>query len=263
MSLSSLLLGLNRAKPWRRRVRVWGHTFKATSLDRLVCLLLHRCGLMGKEDRRLLRRLVRPGMEVVDIGANLGLYSLLFAELTGPTGRVHAFEPEPTLFKALQRNLQRNGAANVRAVNLALGNCPGRVAFYRSLFNSGDNRLGDMAWKGQRLEVEQVRLDDALPNRRVDFVKMDVQGYELKVLEGMDGVLEASPEVSIYFEFCPADLQAAGTPPEAILEHLQQRGFRVWHIDKGVFREVRGMAGLAGRVKGRQYTNLLASRNRG
>src|SRR5262249_46032464 len=150
-------------------------------------------------------------MRIVDVGANLGLYTLLLARLTGPAGQVHAFEPEPTLFRALARNCRRNAAANVTAVNYALGAGSGRIPFYRSLFNSRDNRLGGLGWKGRGVEVEMARLDDVLPDPRVDFVKMDVQGYEMQVLRGMEGIFEASPGLAIYFEFWPLGLRAAGT----------------------------------------------------
>jgi FkbM family methyltransferase len=260
MSVASFLYAVNGARPWRRRVRVWDCELRATSLDRLVCLLLHRAGLMGAGERRLLGRLVRPGMEVVDIGANLGLYSLQLSRLVGPAGRVHAFEPEPRLYRALCANLRHNGATNVWAVNCALGGERGRVAFYRSALNGGDNRMGGLAWKGQRLEVEQDRLDSLLSARPVDFVKMDVQGYELQVLRGMEGLLAASPRLSLYFELWPAGLRAAGTDPADVLDFLRRRDFRLYRTAGGEASPVADPAGLERELPNGKYANFLAKR---
>src|SRR5262249_42513008 len=101
MPILPLLDRLNRAAIWRRRVHVWGHTVRATSLDRLLCLWLHRTGMMGRADRAFLEEAIRPGMQIVDVGANLGLYTLLLARLAGPARRGYAFEPEPPLVPAL------------------------------------------------------------------------------------------------------------------------------------------------------------------
>jgi FkbM family methyltransferase len=260
MSLSSLLYQLNHARLWRHSVRVWGRRVRACSLDRLVCLWLHRTGLMGKAERRLLRQRVAPGMRVVDIGANVGLYSLLLAGLAGPAGQVYAFEPEPSLFRTLAHNCRRSGLGNLTLFNQALGDRAGQVGFYRSIFNSGDNRLGDFGWQGQGVQVEMVRLDDALPERCIDFIKMDVQGYEMRVLRGMEEVLRSSPRLEIYFEFWPAGLRAAGTEPGELLDHLRERGLRVYEVEGASLRPVADLRSLEPRVGGSRYLNLFASR---
>jgi FkbM family methyltransferase len=259
MTTAALLYGLNRARLWRRRVRVWGHKVRASSLDRLLCLWLHRAGLMGREERRFLQEAVAPGMRVVDVGANVGLYTLLLAHLAGPGGHVYAVEPEPVLFRTLCSNCRRNGAANVTTLNCALGAAAGRTVFYRSAFNCGDNRLGGLGWKGQGVEVNLARLDDLLPAPRVDFIKMDVQGYELQVLRGMDRVFAESPGLRLYLEFWPAGLRSAGTEPEELLDFLFAKGLRVWSVSEGT-EPVTSFSGLERRLTGQKYTNLLAAR---
>jgi FkbM family methyltransferase len=191
MSLMSFLYRLNHARLWRRGVRVWGRRVRASSLDRLLCLWLHRTGAMGRAGRRLLEQRVRPGMQVVDVGANVGLYALLLAQLAGPGGHVFAFEPGPGLFRALKHNCRRGGLSNLTPLRLALGETAGRARLSCSAFNAGDNRLGGPGRHGA--EVEVARLDDVLAGRRIDFIKMDVQGHELHVLRGMEEVLRASP----------------------------------------------------------------------
>jgi FkbM family methyltransferase len=260
MPVTSFLYWLNHASLWRRAVRVWGHRVRAASLDRLLCLWLHRTGLMGRADRRFLEARVTRGMRVVDVGANVGLYSLLLARLAAPEGQVIAFEPEPQLFRVLAENTQHSGLPNLTLRNQALGEYDGRVRFYRSAFNSGDNRLGGLGWKGQGVEVQMTRLDATLSDPRVDFIKMDVQGYEMGVLRGMEGVFEASPRLAIYFEFWPAGLRAAGTDPEELLDYLRRRGFRIYEIAGAALQPIAGFAPLRERLTGSRYANLFASR---
>ena len=262
MAISDAYGRLNRASVWRRRVRVAGATLTATSMDRLLYLWLHRWGFMGAEETRLLRRLVRPGARVVDVGANVGLYTLQLSRLAGEAGRVFAFEPEPTLFRAMRDNCSANAARNVTPVNLALGDHPGRVRFQRNAFNSGDNRLGGLGWSGEGVEVEVACLDDVLPEPRVDFVKMDVQGYEFGVLRGMERVFAASPALEIFFEFWPFGLAAAGSDPGDLLDHLRARGFRIFQPTRASLTEVTDWSALRASLPGRTFTNLLASRTR-
>jgi FkbM family methyltransferase len=184
---------------------------------------------------------------------------LLLARLTGPNGHVFAFEPEPSLFQALRGNSQRNGITNLTPLNYALGDRAGTTTLYRSPFNTGDNRLGGLGWTGRRVDVEILTLDEALPSTAVDFMKMDVQGYEMAVFQGMEGVFRASPQLEILFEFWPAGLRAAGTDPEALLEYLFQQGFQVFAPEGEDLRPVTDLASLSSQLNGRTYTNLLAT----
>src|SRR6266852_7397832 len=128
MDFQRSLTALNVSSFWRREMKVWGYRFKPPSLDRLVCLALHRVGLMGQADKMFLERHIRPGMIVVDIGANQGLYTLLFAKLVGTAGSVIAFEPEPNMFEALVHNCRNNSVSNVQMYNMALGSKRGIAA---------------------------------------------------------------------------------------------------------------------------------------
>lgn len=262
MAISAAFGRLNRASIWRRRVRVAGLNLTATSMDRLLYLWLHRLGLMGGEEKRLLKEFVRPGMRVVDIGANIGLYTLLLSRLVGETGRVFAFEPEPTLFRAMSTHCTANAAPNVTPINLALGDQPGRVRFERNAFNSGDNRLGGLGWSGEGVEVEVACLDDALPELQVDFVKMDVQGYEFGVFRGMERIFAANPAIEIFFEFWPFGLGVAGSEPRELLDFLRARGFRIFHPKRSGLVEVTDWSALLATLSGTKFTNLLASRTR-
>jgi FkbM family methyltransferase len=259
--ISSLLYDLNQAPLWHREVKVWGQRLRATSLDRLVYLALHRAGCLGAEEAQLLRKLVEEGMQVVDIGANIGLYTLLLAQLAGNAGRVFAFEPKPNLFSMLCENCATNGALNVTPFQCAAGDTNGRAMFQLSTFNSGDNRLGETRSNVKSIEVEVARLDDVLPVRRVQFIKLDVQGHELAALAGMEEVIASSPDVRVLFEFWAAGLRAANTPPERLLNFFRERGFELYETKGGCLQRRRDPHQLVSDLGRKRYTNLLATRN--
>jgi FkbM family methyltransferase len=258
--ISSLLYDLNHAPLWRRELKVWDQRVRAASLDRLVFLALHRAGLLGAEEARLLRKMVREGMQVVDIGANIGLYTLLLAQLAGKAGRVFAFEPEPNLFSTLCENCGANDALNISPFQCAAGASNGRAMFQRSTFNSGDNRLGEARSNLKPFEVEVARLDDVLPVRRVQFIKLDVQGHELGALAGMQEVIASSPDVRVLFEFWPGGLRAANTPPESLLDFFRERGFELYETKGGGAQSLRDSHQLISDLGPKRYTNLLATR---
>jgi FkbM family methyltransferase len=199
-------------------------------------------------------------MQVVDIGANIGLYTLLLARLAGKTGRVFSFEPEPNLFAVLCENCAANRAHNVTPFQCAAGDSNGRTTFQRSAFNSGDNRLGQARAETTAIETEVARLDEVLPVREVQFIKLDVQGHELGALSGMQEVIAASPDVRVLFEFWPAGLREAGTPPEALLDFFRARGFELYQTKGASVRHLKDSQQLISGLGGKQYTNLLATR---
>ena len=259
--ISSLLYALNHAPFWHREIKVWDRKMRAASLDRLVALGLHRLGWMGRDEATLLRRLVRPGMQVVDVGANVGLYSLLLSFVVGKGGSVLAFEPEPNLFAALCENCTSNNASNVTPFQCALGRESGFASFHRSAFNSGDNRLGRASVGYDALKVKVARFDDLQPESRPDFVKIDVQGHELAALAGMERALSANPNVRLLFEFAPAALRQAGTAPELLLDFFCERGFKLYETEGARLIKLRDSEQFVSELSGSRYTNLLAARD--
>ncbi len=246
---------------WNREQRVWGRRMRGRTFDRTLYLWMHRRGLMGSAERAVLGRLVKPGMTVVDVGANLGLYSLLLSGLVGPGGRVIAFEPDPDLFSLLRANCERNGA-KVEARQVALGAAADRMILQRLTLNSGDNHLGATSRTAFRrpLEVEVATLDALMPGLRPDFVKVDVQGWELKVLRGMEATLRASENAQVYLEFWPAGLRRAGDSPAELFAFVRGLGFRFYSCSDGRELDEEAFLALERGIRGMKHLDLIASR---
>ncbi|HEY4441812.1 MAG TPA: FkbM family methyltransferase, partial [Candidatus Elarobacter sp.] len=132
------------------------------------------------------RSVLRPGMSVVDVGANLGVYSLHALAGIALEGRVIAFEPVPRTYEALRRNLKLNGFAESNVVvthSKAVSDRTGIATIYYEVGNSGHSTLYQKSnVAAQAMTVETVRLDDAIPDHRVDVIKIDVEGAEPVVL---------------------------------------------------------------------------------
>jgi FkbM family methyltransferase len=241
-------------------MKVWGSAVRPPSVDRAVAAWLLNAGLMGGAERRFFERTVRRGEIVVDVGANQGIFTLLFSRLVGPQGRVIALEPEPALFAALDRNCRDNRADHVTRLQIAAGERPARGVLHCSRFNRGDNRLS-ASLSGPSVPVEIVALDDLLPTEGVSLVKIDVQGYELQVVRGMQRILDRVRDIKVFFEYWPAGLGYAGTTSSELPDFFVSRGFALFELHGADVRKLTGgdLVKL-GRASGRSWTNLLAAR---
>ena len=255
----SLVAWLNRLPIWRPRIRVWDFTLIPPTFDRRLYLWMHRAGRMGAEERRFFTQAIRPGMQVADVGANLGLYSLLFSRLVGPEGRVYAFEPDSLMAAALRENLAANAVQHVEVFVCAVGASAGQAVLKRNAINSGDNRLGPLpaTVNAGEATVPVKTLSEVLRGRPVDFVKMDVQGWEGEALSGIGGLLDANPRLQIYFEFWPRGLNGAGTSVARLASALRGLGL---HIRRPHMVDDVDIEDLARTMKPGAYTNLLAAR---
>lgn len=224
--MSAFAARFNRLPIWHRRVRVWNADFRAGSLDRLVYLTLHRLGFMGKDERAFFESQIKPGMNVAEAGANIGVYTIQLSRLAGPEGRVFAFEPSPHLFACLCENLERAGVQNVEPMNLALGSAPGKLSLETDGLNSGDTHLSREE-KAGTTPVDVARLDSILAGQRVDFFKLDVQGWEVEVLRGMTGLFAANPALKLFVEYWPAGLRRAGTEPAELLAFFKEHAWEL------------------------------------
>jgi FkbM family methyltransferase len=223
-------------RPAEHEVTVHGHRLfiHDPAVDRLLSGHLASGQPYEPFETELLLQQVRPGDVALDLGANIGLHTLLLARAVGPTGRVYAFEPDPANFALLKRNVERNGYGNVVLVNKAVSDKTGTATLFRSGDNSGDHRLAPAAEGRPELAVETVRLDDYFAGQDVQprVVKMDIQGSEASALAGMRGLLSASPGVSLFCEFWPHGLARAGASPQAFLSELQGLGFSLYHVSE-------------------------------
>jgi FkbM family methyltransferase len=253
----------NRAPLWQSACRVWDREMTAATFDRWLYLRLHKFGAMGTGERAALQGCVRPGMTVVDVGSNLGLYTVLLSRLVGPTGRVLAFEPDPDLFSLLQRNCAVNGCTNVTAYNLALGSRHGHLTLHTMVINSGDNHLGDGGSQLFRrsVPVEMVSLDEIIPGLKPDLIKIDVQGWELDALKGMRKIIVENPHTEIYFEYWPAGFRRAGSSAAEIVSWLRELNFGFYQTKD--FRPLTepAMAELTHELTGIRHADLFASRS--
>jgi FkbM family methyltransferase len=218
-------------------------------------------GAYEPETTRMFRRLVEPGMTVVDVGASLGYYTRLCAGLVGRTGHVHAFEPHPVSLALLRNNVRRCPnvtvhAAAAHSADTTLTLYGGRSGVH-SLWRSSLDTVRDDAF-----EVQAVRLDSVLHGRPVDLVKIDAEAHEPEVIAGMSELIETQPGLAIILEYYPELLRRRGLDPAAFLHGLFGRGFGVVAIDDrngGVRRiEPDGVAALERSIV--RYANLVLAR---
>jgi FkbM family methyltransferase len=202
--LSTVMCFLNRTVPVRkdRFVAVGNHRMAGGSCDRMLAILLWRWNFLEAYETALMKSMVRPGMVVLDIGANIGYYSLIFAELVGNTGKVYAFEPDPDNYAMLVGNITKNGYTNIVAIAMAVTRDDGKLSLYRNPGNRGDHSIcGDQRDAGDVAAIEGVALDSYfVPGSKIDFIKMDIQGAEMHAFAGMDRLLRENPQIVILFE---------------------------------------------------------------
>ena len=188
-------------------------------------------------ERRLVSRYLKPGMTVLDIGANVGLYSLLAERLVGSAGRVWAIEPAEDSYGRLLKNLALNGAGGVTAVKVALSakNDHFATLLREEGFLDGERYLlpeGAKAIHAADTERVPTLTLDVFCQRQgigqVDFIKMDIEGGEYEVLQGAGAILTANPGLVMLFEHTREGCARAGTTPQAITQLLAEYGFHLY-----------------------------------
>jgi FkbM family methyltransferase len=179
----------------------------------------------------LMKALLRPGATVVDAGANIGYFTLLASRLVGKTGHVLAFEPNPSVYQRLLGNLQRNAVTNVTAVNEALSRTAGVLPFYEGPSqHTGISSLRPLEQASVVRQVRCRRLVDVVPaGPPVALVKIDVEGAELDVIDGMTEIIERdSPDIVV--EVTDAYLREMSASAVELRDRLTRFGYRGYAI---------------------------------
>lgn len=226
--------------------RVRGFYFPPIPWYRKLEFLLGRYEL---ETTRFFRREIREGMGVVDIGANIGYFTRIFSRLVGARGVVYAFEPDEENWHYLEANTR--GLSNVRLIKKAVSNKTGKIDFYHVTGNIGIHSILEVPAAEHRT-VDSITLDDFMATEKVSqlhVIKIDVEGAEGLVLEGMKNLLLKKPIV--VFEYTPETSRS-------VLEHVKQNHHlysisvhgTLDSLDKASYRVGKGL---------RQYANIVLS----
>lgn len=189
--------------------------------------------------------LVRSGDTVFDIGANIGIYSVLLSRLCGPTGRVWSFEPVPDTYWRLRETLALNRCENVFPVQCAICEEPGSVKMnlFDSEFAEWNSRGtplmlapdGSEVSPRHAVEVRAENLDlfcDSERIERINFLKVDVEGFELSVFRGGDRLLKEKRIDHICFEISKEPLKSAGLTSREVFEALEIHGYGIYTFDR-------------------------------
>ena len=172
--------------------------------------------------------LLKPGCVVVDVGANIGKYTLLASGLVGPSGRVHAVECAPETLALLRNNVRRNNLQNVEIHPFAAASVRGTLtlnvtAIGLSWFKPGP-QWPVVKGSGTTVSVPAIPLDDIIRSP-VHLVKIDAEGADLEVLKGMRRILSENERMSVVVEWAPPMLAEAGKDPLELPRWLQEVGF--------------------------------------
>jgi FkbM family methyltransferase len=192
-------------------------------------------GLFEPIESFLLTRLLRPGMTVIDAGANIGQYTLLAATAVGPTGMVHSFEPVPTTFDHLRLHVSVNHLTNVTLNRMAIWHEDSTVtlALPREYsHNAGTWAIGAHESRMAPITAEAIRLDAYAAQRglsRVDVIKLDIQGAEPFAIAGAHELLAQCRPI-LLMEVDRASLLALGSSPEMLWQELHRLGYLAWRI---------------------------------
>lgn len=220
----------------------YGGSFRL-DLDDWVSFQIFAYGCYEENETRFLLDILRPGMIVLDIGAHVGYYTILAGLRVSPGGAVHAFEPMASSYSRLLENVTLNQLDNVTANHCAVSDRAERATLWvGDPLNTGMSGLSrDEGLSGRKEEVRAVTIDgylDGLRIRRVDVVKIDIQGAEHAALVGMKQTLRSNEQVQVLAEVDPHLLGLSGTSAPALFQTLRTLGFRAYRIGRFGIRPI-------------------------
>lgn len=198
--------------------------FLVNRMDRYIGRSLELYGEYCQHEWNCLQWLLAPGLDAIEVGANIGAHTVALARLAAGHGaRVMAIEPQPVIFQHLCANLALNGLHNVTTLNCACGEAAGLLGFDPPDYGEVENFGGVvMRAEGGSQTVPCHRLDDLVErDRRVGLLKIDVEGFELQVLKGA-GDLVARHRPVIYLE------NESPVRSPALIDWLRAAGYKLW-----------------------------------
>ena len=173
---------------------------------------------------------LNAGETFIDIGANNGYFSLLASGIVGGSGKIFAFEPAPKTFRNLKENIVLNGMKNIQAFNIGLGKKKGKATFNLSNISSGQNSFVKIPQSSSSVLVDIDILDNIFSGKKIDFIKIDAEGYEEEILEGGKKVLDENRGIRLILEYSHNLLWMQGKNYDSLFRILGEHGFEIKEI---------------------------------
>ena len=192
--------------------------------ERIRLSARHRSLTWNPEEYRAFREAVRPGAIVLDVGANVGAYTLLFAQWAGRSGRVFAFEPSPAAARSLRTHLALNALQNVEVIEAAVCDREGAALLYNEE-SCGTSSLIGSAARRRPVTVRTMTIDGFCDERSLtaDVVKIDIEGAEIEALRGARRTLAAEPTAA-FVEFHPSVWRTRNLQASEVARELETQG---------------------------------------
>jgi len=209
-------------------------------------LRLLRSSLLEKEpELRVVRYLVKPRDNVIDIGANIGVYSKILSELVGPDGHVYSIEPFPPTFEILCYNVRKLRLVNVEPINVAISDSDAFVTMVLPYDSSGAEThyrasiATDYAedGKSEKANVQATTIDSKFLNasEKISFIKCDVEGHELACIKGATKFLARSK--SAWLIEISAEPDDADSAAHTVFKILHDQGYSTWWLNGSKLRK--------------------------
>jgi FkbM family methyltransferase len=202
--------------------------------DNHVSKTLREQGIWEAYETQLFIACLQDGAKVLDIGANIGYYSVLASLFLGANGQVLAYEPNPENFTVLEKNIAINSCTNVQAFQLALSNIDEEGFLYLSDDNFGDHQIYDNNQDRHKQQISLVNGDAHTKQflHKANLIKIDTQGAEWQVLQGISQLIKNSlPQLQMIIEFSPNSLRLAGSEPDELLQYIFGLNLPITMID--------------------------------
>jgi FkbM family methyltransferase len=199
-------------------------------LDPKDSLRLSLSGVYEPFETEIVKDVVKKNDVVMDIGANIGYYTLLLAGLVGDKGKVIAFEPCPDNFVLLRKNVEINGYKNVELIQAAVSNHTGKTKLHLYKNDNRQHSICESEERPESIEVDAIKIDDII--KECDFIKIDIEGAEGETIQGMDNLLKKNKKIKIITEFNPCSLEKSSVGPKEFLKLLLGHNFKLYEINE-------------------------------
>ena len=232
--INSILSYLNKlfAVIFPFSVKIKGVFVYYNSLDRMIATILWKFGFLEGYEMNLFLSFLKEGDVMLDVGANMGVYSLISSSKIGRNGKIIAFEPDSDNFKIIKKSIEVNRFNNISVFPFAVSDKEEQIFFEKNTFNSGNHHIRKKKTSVTQSSIDAIKLDDFLKKEeKIDIIKMDIQGAEFFAFHGMKEIIEKFPNILIFAEYWVYGLKKMGVNPKEYIDLLESYGFLIYRIN--------------------------------